>query len=160
MAININLTLLGEMITFATLVGLTLKYIWPPIDKALKERQKKIADGIASSERGQLSLAIAQQKATEILRDVNQKANGLLEEAQRISTKIVEDGKVLAEQEKAKILSAGRASLDKDKIIISQELQVLVSSLVVSGVEKVLKDKINDEADRKLIDCFIDRIGS
>ena len=64
---KINLTLFGEILTFIVLVWVTMKYVWPPIIKAINDRQQKIAEGLAAGERGQRDLEIAQQKAIQIV---------------------------------------------------------------------------------------------
>ncbi len=48
---NINATLLGQMITFVLFVWFTKRFVWPPINKALVDRQDKIADGLAAAEK-------------------------------------------------------------------------------------------------------------
>ena len=65
---DINITLFGQMIAFLIFVGLTVKFIWPPMIKALHDRRKKIADGLAAAEKGQYELDVANHKAKEIIR--------------------------------------------------------------------------------------------
>ena len=86
---NLNLTFFGEMITFAVLVFVTMKYIWPPITKAMQDRQQKIALGLAAAERGQHDLEIAQERSAEQLREATKKAHVILEQADLEAAKII-----------------------------------------------------------------------
>ena len=60
---NINLTLIGQLLSFVVFVWFTMKYVWTPIMGALEERRKKIADGLAAGERGQHEQELAQERA-------------------------------------------------------------------------------------------------
>lgn len=53
---DINATLIGQFLTFLVLVWFTMKYVWPPITKAMQEREKKIASGLEAGERGKREL--------------------------------------------------------------------------------------------------------
>ena len=46
---NINLTLIAQLISFAVFVWFTMKYVWPPLVKALEARKAQIADGLAAA---------------------------------------------------------------------------------------------------------------
>ncbi|MEZ5583832.1 MAG: F0F1 ATP synthase subunit B, partial [Candidatus Competibacteraceae bacterium] len=71
---NFNATLIGQMITFGLLVIFTMKYVWPPIMKAMQDRQKRIADGLASAERGVREQELAANRATETLKEAKREA--------------------------------------------------------------------------------------
>src|SRR4051812_4076656 len=90
---DINATLLGQFLTFAVLVWVTMRYIWPPIIKAIHDRQVRIADGLASAERGVHELELAQHKAVEILRDAKIQAANILEQANKRAGRIIDESK-------------------------------------------------------------------
>src|SRR3990167_10033738 len=96
---NINATLLGQFITFAILVWFTMRYVWPPITKAMHEREKKIAAGLEAAERGKRELEMAEHKALAILREAKGEASHIVELAHKRSIQIVDEAKENARQE-------------------------------------------------------------
>ena len=88
---NINATLLGELIAFIFFVWFCMKYVWPPITGAIEERQKKIADGLAASERGEKDLELAQGKATAQLKEAKSQAAEIIEQAKKRGSQIVDE---------------------------------------------------------------------
>ena len=156
---DINLTLLGEMLTFAVLVFVTMKYIWPPLTKAMEERQQKIAAGLAASERGQHDLEIAQQKSTAILNEAYQKAQILIDQAQKEMAKILEDAKITAKKEGDKIITASHMALEKEKLLAKQELQKYLVELTVAATKQLLQEQTDPQLNQKLVDDFIQSIS-
>src|SRR5882672_9963457 len=102
---NINATLIGQMITFAVFVIFTMKFVWPPITKALQDREKKIADGLAAAEKGERSLDLATHKAKEIIQEAKVNANQLVEQAHARAAQLVEEAKEIARQESDRIVT-------------------------------------------------------
>ncbi len=90
---DINATLIGQMITFAVFVIFTMKYVWPNVMKAMQNREKQIADGLAAGERGEHSLELARQKAVEILHEAKANANHIIDQANSRAIQLVEEGK-------------------------------------------------------------------
>src|SRR3990167_8035414 len=101
---SINLTLIGQMITFLIFIWFTMRYVWPPIIKAIHDRQKQIADGLAASERGKRELELAQHKSVELLRDAKFSASQIIEQANKRAMQIVEEAKEQARVESQHIL--------------------------------------------------------
>jgi len=90
---NPNITLLGQMISFAILIWFTVKFIWPPLMKAIEDRQQKIAEGLAAADRSQKDLAQAQDKVNDVLKDARTKANDIIEQAHARANQIVDQAK-------------------------------------------------------------------
>lgn len=153
---DINFTLIGEMITFAVLIFITLKYIWPPLTKAMEERQQKIADGLAAAERGQQTLEISQQKSKEIMSDVHKKYDAILAKAEQEKLKTIEASKLLASEESAKIMQASMITLEKEKQLAKETLQKEVGSLSMLALEKMLAEKIDEKTDAAIFAKFIE----
>src|SRR3989338_9394725 len=101
---NINATLGGQMLTFAVLIWVTMKYIWPPVIKAMEERQKKIAEGLAAAERGKHELELAHRKVAEQLRDAKTQAAEILEQAGHRANAMMDDAKEQARHEGARLI--------------------------------------------------------
>lgn len=152
---NINLTLLGEMLTFLVLVFATLKFIWPPLIKVMRERQEKISVGLAAAERAEQDLQIAQQDAIAVMREARRNAAELAREANRKATGTIERAKEMADQEKSRLMALARAELEREEVIAEMALQKHVAELVNSAVKKILQNRIDARVDRQLIEQFI-----
>ncbi len=103
---EINATLFGQLITFALLVWFTMKYVWPPITKAMHEREKKIAAGLEAAENSKRELEQAKHKALAMIRDAQQEATQLVDQAQKRSAHFIEEAKESAREESKRILDS------------------------------------------------------
>lgn len=148
---NINLTLLGQMITFAIFVWFTMKYVWPPITKALSERQKKIADGLAAAEQGQRDQELAERKSAELLRETKLKASQIIEEANKRASNITEEAKESAREEGQRIIHHAHEQIEQEVVKAKQDLQNQVGRLVIDTAEKILDRSIDADKHQDLI---------
>lgn len=149
---NLNMTFFGQMISFAILVIFTMKFIWPPLNAALEERQKKIAEGLAAADRSQKDLAVAQERVNEALKDARVKANEIIDQAHARANQIVDAAKneAIAEANRQKALA--EAEIDAAATRAREELRKQVSTLAVTGAEKLLKREIDANAHKALLD--------
>lgn len=155
---EINATLIGQMLTFILFVWFTMKYIWPPITKALADRQQKIADGLAAGERGKHELELAQQRATEYLRDAKHQASTIVEHANKQATQIIEEAKIRAQQEGKRLLGVAKSEIDQELYRAKKELKTQITMIAMAGAEKILQSNLNKEANNALIDKLITEI--
>lgn len=155
---SINLTLVGEMLTFAVLIWFTMKFVWPPIVQAINERQKQIADGIAAGERGHHDLELAQQKATKTIQEARQEATTIVEKAQWEVVNMIESGKHKAKEENDRLLALGRADLDQLKLAAEQQLQKQTANIVIMAMEKVMRTKMDAKTNEQMIEQLLDEI--
>ncbi|MBA2653607.1 MAG: F0F1 ATP synthase subunit B [Gammaproteobacteria bacterium] len=155
---NINLTLLGQMITFMILVGVTMKYIWPPMMKALEDRRKQIADGLEAAERGHHELELARHKATESLRDAKLEAAKLIDQAAQRATRMIEDAKGKAREEGERLVMLAKDQIAQEMQTAKHDLLQQVATLAIASAEKILEKKIDESANNALVDQLIDEI--
>lgn len=134
----LNVTFLGEILTFAVLVWVTMKYVWPPIMQAIADRQKQIADGLAASERGQQALVEAREQAVSILQQAKSESQDMLNQANRQADKILERNLNQAKQEGAHLIQLAKESIESEKHAAYQELQQHTATLAVTLLEKFL----------------------
>ena len=120
---NLNATLIGELIAFIVFVWFCMKFVWPPLNNAIEARQKKIIDGLAASDRAAKDLELAQEKATDQLKQAKAEAAGIVEAAKKREAKIVEEAAEKAEAEKAKIIAAGYAEIENERNQVQEELR-------------------------------------
>lgn len=140
------------MITFALFVWFTMKFVWPVLEKTLKERQEKIAEGLMAAERGHKDLEIAQKNAVKQLREAHEQANHIIDQATKQATFIVEEAKKEAQLEREKILRAGKMEVEQERRDARSSLQGEVVNLVVKTTEKLLKRTLNDSDQTALLD--------
>ncbi|MDD5471054.1 MAG: F0F1 ATP synthase subunit B, partial [Sideroxydans sp.] len=93
---NINATLLAQLIMFALFVWFCMKFVWTPIVAALDERKKQIADGLADAERAKQDLELASRRSAEILREAKEKAGEIIGNSEKRASEIVEESKTQA----------------------------------------------------------------
>jgi len=152
---NINATLLAELIAFVVFVIFCMKYVWPPIIGAIEARQATIADGLAASDRAAKDLELAQEKATAQLKDAKAQAAEIIEAAKKRETQLVEEAADKAQAEKEKILAAGHAEIETERNQAREELRQQVAVLAVAGAEKILERSIDAAAHSDILDKLV-----
>jgi F-type H+-transporting ATPase subunit b len=148
---NINATLLGQSVAFIFFVWFTMRFIWPPIIKALEERKGRIAEGLAAAERGKQSQELAQDRAKEVLVDAKQQAADILRQAQKRASEIVEEAKDNARSEGERILTAANAEIEMESNRAREQLREQLGQLVIAGVEKILEKEIDAKVHQDLV---------
>jgi F-type H+-transporting ATPase subunit b len=143
---NINLTLIGQSITFAIFVWFCYAYVWPPLVAALAERQKKIAEGLAAAERGQHEQELAEKRAAEYLKEAKGQASDIITQAQKRANEIVDEAKGDARTEADRIKAGANAEIEQEVNRAREHLRQEVVILAISGAEKILKREVDKEA--------------
>jgi F-type H+-transporting ATPase subunit b len=156
--VNINLTLVVQMIVFATLILITMKWIWPPILKAMDERQRKIAQGLAAAEEGEKELADARGKADGIIREARERANQIIDHAQHRGNEIVDQAKSAASAEAARIVAAAQQQIDLDTTRAKESLRREVAGIAVDAASKLLGREIDARAHADLLEQLAEEI--
>lgn len=113
---NIDATLLGQAITFMLLVWFTMKFIWPPLIKALDGRAKTIADGLAAAERGRHDLELAAKRSAETLRDAKQQAQEIIAQAEKRAAELIEQAKHDARTEGGRLIAGAKADIEQEVV--------------------------------------------
>ena len=140
---NLNATLFAQLVVFFILAWFTMKFVWPPIMKALDERASKIADGLAAADKAKSDLALAERRATDELRKARETANELRAGAERQGAQLLDE----ARAEAAKIVAAARVAAEGEAGVAAQRareaLRDQVALLAVAGAEKILRKEID-----------------
>jgi len=148
---NINLTLIVQLVSFGLFVWFCMKFIWPPIIAALDERKQQIADGLAAGERGKHEQELAEKRAKELLVEAKGQAAEFIANAQKRASEIVEESKADARTEGARLLTAARAEIDQEINRAKEQLRAQVVVLAVAGAGKVLAREIDAKAHEDLL---------
>lgn len=149
---NINMTLLGQMISFAIFIWFCMKYVWPPLINAMQERQKKIAEGLQEADRAAKDLELAQKKATDTLREAKEQAAQLIEHANKRAGQLIEEAKDQARAEGDRLKTAAQADIEQEVQRAKEVLRAQISVLSLLGAEKILQSSVNQEAHGKMLE--------
>ncbi len=143
---NLNLTLIGQSLTFFLFAWFCMKFIWPFIKDAMRERQETIAQGLAAGEEAERKLAEAESGAEEERVKAKAEAARIIEQARQRAGQMIEDARVDAREEGERLVEAARSEIDQEVNRAREALRAQVAALAVSGAEKVLGETI--DADR------------
>jgi F-type H+-transporting ATPase subunit b len=149
---NIDMTLFGQMLTFAILIWFTMKFIWPPLTTAIEERQKKIADGLAAADRARKELADADARVADEIKKARVDAAAITERAHQQAVAIVDKARGDAIAEAAKQKAAAVAELDNLSHKAKEVLRQQVAALAVAGASRILDREIDAGRHRDLLD--------
>jgi F-type H+-transporting ATPase subunit b len=132
-----------------------MRYVWPPIIKALTERKQKIAEGLAAAERGKHDLELAQHKAADYIRDAKITAATIIEGANKRASHILDEAKERAREEGARLIALSHIEIEKELHKTKQELKTQVARIAMTGAEKILGHNIDQAANSELLDKLI-----
>ena len=149
---NINLTLIVQMIVFALLVFSTMKWIWPHILNAMADRSRKIAQGLAAAEKGEKELVEARGNADTIVREARERANQIIDHAQARANELVEEAKGTAGTEGARIVAAAQQQIELDTTRAKESLRREVAGIAVDAASKLLGREIDARTHADLLD--------
>jgi F-type H+-transporting ATPase subunit b len=156
--VNINLTLIGQIIAFAIFVAFCMKFVWPPLTNAMQERAKKIADGLDAANRAEHDLVLAQQKAGENLRESKEKAAEIIEQANRRANQIIDEAKDAAHEEGKRLAEAAQAEIEQDVNRAKEGLRKHVAALAVAGASKILAKSVDESVHSELLDQLVNEL--
>lgn len=148
---DINLTLIGQMIAMTVFVVFCMKFVWPPLLQAIEERQEKISEGLAAAEQGQERLESAQQEADKIIADARDQATSILDQAHSRANEIVAEGKAKGVKERERQLAAAAAEIEQETNRVREELRGEVSAIAVASAEKILQREIDEAAHQDIL---------
>lgn len=149
---TLNLTLIGQSITFMVFVWFCWKFIWPPVINAMRERQKAIADGLASAERAERDLELAQDRATDQLREAKEEAQKIIDQARHQANQMIETAKNDARAEGERLKEAQMAELEQEVNRAKEVLRGQVATLALVGAERVLGASIDAQKHNQLLE--------
>lgn len=155
---SITATLIVQIIVFLILVGFTMKFVWPPIVKAMEERRQKIADGLAAAEKGARALQDASAKSEEELKVARTQAQDILAAANKQAAQIVEQAKAHAQEEGERIVAKAHEDVQREIAHAREDLRKRVGELAVVGAARILKREIDTKAHADVLDELAARV--
>nr|WP_230403260.1 MULTISPECIES: F0F1 ATP synthase subunit B [Plesiomonas] len=136
-------------------VWFCMKLVWPPLIAAIEERQKKIADGLAASDRAAKDLELVQAKMAEQLKDAKVQAAAIIEQANKRKALILDEARTEADAERQKIIAQGQAEIDAERKRAREELRKQVAALAIAGAEKILERSVDEAANSDIVDKLV-----
>ncbi len=155
---NINLTLIGQSISFFVFVFFCWKFVWPPIITALHERQKKIADGLAAAEQGAHRKQQAEEEAQKVIQEAKQQAQEIISLAQKRDTQMIEEAKETARTEGDRIKQAAQSEIEQEINRAKETLRAQVAAIAVSGAEKILQREVDASSHQAVLDELVSQV--
>ena len=152
---NINLTIIGQILAFVAFVAFCMRYVWPPILAAMEERQQKIADGLAAADRASHDLELAQKEAVHRLSQAKKEAASIVEAANKRAATVVDEAKVAAVAEADRVKELASAEVEREKAQAKAQLLTQVSALAIAGAEKVLGAEIDADKHAALLEQLV-----
>ena len=153
---NINLTLIGQMVAFLVFVAFCMRYVWPPIMAAMEERQQKIADGLAAADRASHDLELAQKEAVDRLAEAKKEAAGIVDAANKRAATVIDEAKAAAVVEADRVKELANVEVEREKAQAKEQLMSQVSALAIAGAEKVLAAEIDADKHTDLLKQLVE----
>ena len=151
---SFNLTLIAQAVAFALFIWFTVKFVWPPLLRAIESRQKTIADGLAAAEEGKRSLEVSNKRADEEIKKARDRAAEVLTQAEKRAAQMVEEAKNAAKEEGNREKAAAQAEIAQQVTRAREQLRDHVASLAVAGAEKILRREVDAKAHAELLDSI------
>jgi F-type H+-transporting ATPase subunit b len=152
---NINISLIGQMITFGILIWVTMKYVWPPLIGAIDRRNKEIAEGLDAAAQGKQALDDATARKDELINQGRAKQSEHIADGKRQHDEIVASAASDAEAERERIIAEGRKTVEQERLAMTRELQASYADLVVAGASKILRREVDAKAHQDIVDEMI-----
>jgi F-type H+-transporting ATPase subunit b len=148
---DINFTLIAQALAFSIFIWFTVRYVWPPLLRAIEDRQKTIADGLAAGERGKHDLELASQRSAEVLKEAKQRAAEIVVQAEKRASEIVDNAKVAAKEEGDRILIGAKAEIEHEMFSAKETLRQHTADLAVAGAAKILRREVDAKVHAALL---------
>lgn len=151
---NLNATLIAQVIVFGVLVWFVKEYVWPPIAQKLDERASKIAEGLAAAERGKSDFEQAEKKVAELLAEGRTQVTEMVNNAEKRAAQIVEEAKSQAASEAARIAAQAKADVEQEVNRAREALREQVAALAVKGAESILRREVDQKQHAKMLSAL------
>jgi F-type H+-transporting ATPase subunit b len=149
---SFNLTVIAQAVAFALFIWFTVKFVWPPMLRAIEQRQKIIADGLAAAEQGKKSLETSTRQAEESVKGGRDRAAEIIAQAERRAAQVIEEAKTAAKAEGDREKAAAKADIQQGVTRAREQLREQVAALAVAGAEKILQREVDAKAHAALLD--------
>ncbi len=151
---SFTLTLIAQAVAFALFIWFTIKFVWPPLLRAIEARQKTIADGLAAAEQGRKSLEVSTQQADDEIRKARERAAEIVSQAEKRVSQMIEEAKTSAKEEGNREKAAAKAEISQEVSRAREQLRNQVAALAVAGAEKILRREVDPKVHSDLLESI------
>src|SRR5512138_2956465 len=151
---NLNLTLIAQVVSFTAFIWFTVKFVWPHMLRAIEARQKTIADGLAAAEQGRRSLELSSRQADEAIKEARARASEILVQAEKRAAQMIEEAREAAKEEGSREKAAAKAEIEQEVTRAREQLRDRVAALAVAGAEKILRREVDAKAHGDLLESI------
>ncbi len=155
---NVTATLIGQLIVFSILIWFIKAVLWEPIINILEDRKKRIADGLAASEKGMKDQELAAENAKQAIKQAKQEAAEIIAHAKARDTQMIEEAKNKAVEEANRVMAGAQAEIDQEVNRAKDSLRTQVSDLAVAGASKILGKEVDANAHKVALKELIEQI--
>ena len=155
---NVTATLIGQLIVFSILIWFIKAVLWEPVINTLEDRKKRIADGLAASEKGMKDQELAAENAKQAIKEAKQEAAEIIAQAKARDTQMIEEAKNKAVEEADRVIAGAQAEIDQEVNRAKDSLRTQVSSLAVAGASKILGKEVDAKAHEAALKELIEQI--
>jgi F-type H+-transporting ATPase subunit b len=148
---NINLTLLMQAVAFAAFIWFCAKFIWPPLMRAIENRQQQIADGLAAGEEGRQNLMRAEKRIAEMMTEAKTRASEIVAQGEKLKTEAIEQSRADAQTEAERIIASAKAEIAQEVNRAKEALRDQVAELAVAGAAKILRREVDAKVHADLL---------
>jgi F-type H+-transporting ATPase subunit b len=149
---SFNLTVIAQAVAFALFIWFTVKFVWPPMLRAIEARQKQVADGLAAAEQGKKSLESSSRQAEQAIQAARVRAAEIIGQAEKRDAQMVEAAKAAAKAEGEREKAGAKADIEQEAQRAREQLRDQVAALAVAGAEKILRREVDAKAHAELLD--------
>lgn len=155
---NVNISLIGQMVTFGILIWVTMKYVWPPLMGAIEKRNQEIAAGLDAAAQGKQALAEAHERQEELISSGRTEQSEHIAAGKRQRDELVALAAGEADTERERIIADGHKTIEQERVAMVRELRSSYSELVVAGAAKIMRREIDAKAHQDIVDDMIKNI--
>ena len=149
---NINLTLIGQSLTFLFFIAFCMKYVWPVLLDMMEKREQRITEGLQAADRADKDLELAKQQAEKLLKEAKDQAASILEQANKRAAQIVDEAKGQARLEGERLKAAAEAEVEQEINQAREALRGKVSTLALAGAEKILGASVDAKVHSSMLE--------
>ena len=155
---NLNLTLVGQAISFAIFVTFCMKYVWPPLQTAMRERQEKIAQGLADAEKAEQKREDAEAEVAKMIEDARAQAADIVAQAQKRGNEIVAESRSTAKAESERIRQQAESEIEQEVVSARESLREQVGALAMEAARRILGREVDESAHQQVVDDLVREI--
>jgi len=142
----------AQAVVFTAFIWFTKVFIWPPLLRAIEQRQKVVAEGLAAAEQGRQSLETSRKQADQAIQEARGRATEILAQAERRASQLIDEAKTAAKAEGDREKAAAKADIQQEVSRAREQLREQVAALAVAGAEKILRREVDAKAHAELLD--------